>query len=127
MRFYSFNEFKDKSNKTGEELISCSQFLPELSEKEKEKLKNISQTEMSLQDIRITLKMNDFLDGEFKSFKPDVVYTDSVCFWGKLNAWKFNVPMVVSTSTFAFNQMSSQYMKNSHAELADMIFGLSKI
>ena len=35
--------------------------------------------------------------------------------------------MVVSVSTFAFNQMSSGYMKNSPAELADMIFGLPKI
>ena len=127
VRFYSFDEFKEKIEKTGAEFISCSKFLPELSEKEKEKIKNVSQTEMSIQDIRITLKMNDFLEKEFKEFQPDVVYTDSVCFWGKLNAWKFNVPMVVSTSTFAFNQMSSQYMKHSPAELTDMIFGLSKI
>lgn len=35
--------------------------------------------------------------------------------------------MVVSTSAFAFNQMSSQYMKNSPKELADMILGLPKI
>lgn len=80
-----------------------------------------------MQDIRITLAMDGFLDEEFKSFRPDIVYTDSVCFWGKLNAWKHNVPMVVSTSTFAFNQISSQYMKNSPAELADMIFGLPKL
>lgn len=127
VRFYSFDEFREKIEKTGAEFISCSQFLPELTDKEKENIKKVSQTEMSIQDIRITLKMNDFLEKEFKEFQPDVVYTDSVCFWGKLNAWKFNVPMVVSTSTFAFNQMSSQYMKNSPAELADMIFGLSKI
>ena len=127
VRFYSFDEFKEKIEKTGAEFISCSKFLPELTDKEKENIKNVSQTEMSIQDIRITLKMNDFLEKEFKEFQPDVVYTDSVCFWGKLNAWKFNVPMVVSTSTFAFNQMSSQYMKHSPAELADMIFGLSKI
>ena len=127
VRFYSFDEFKEKIEKTGAEFVSCNRFLPELTEKQKENLKNISQTEMSIQDIRITLKMNDFLKTEFKEFQPDIVYTDSACFWGKLNAWKFNVPMVVSTSTFAFNQMSSQYMKNSPGELADMIFGLPKI
>ncbi len=60
-------------------------------------------------NIRITLSMDAFLDEEFKTFQPDVVYADSVCFWGKLNAWKHNVPLVVSTSTFAFNQMASQY------------------
>ncbi len=35
--------------------------------------------------------------------------------------------MVVSTSTFAFNQMSSGYMKNSPKEMADMILGLPRI
>lgn len=82
---------------------------------------------MTIQDIRATISMNDFLEQEFRTFQPDVVYTDSVCFWGKLNAWKHHVPMVVSTSTFAFNQMSSQYMKNSLRETAGLIFGLPRI
>ena len=127
VRFYSFNDFKEKIISTGAEFISCDRFLPSLTEREAEGLKTVSSTELAVQDIRITLDMDDFLDEEFKSFRPDIVYTDSVCFWGKLNAWKHNVPMVVSTSTFAFNQISSQYMKNSPAELADMIFGLPRL
>ena len=127
VRFYSFDEFGEKIRATGAEFISCDSFLPELTKKEETSLKNVSTTEMTIQDIRITLSMNDFLDKEFKNFKPDVVYTDSVCFWGKLNAWKHNVPMVVSTSTFAFNQMSSGYMKNSPKEMAGLLFGLPKI
>lgn len=127
VRFYSFNEFEKKIKDAGAEFISCDSFLPELTEQEEAGLKNVSTTEMTVQDIRITLAMNDFLEQEFKSFQPDVVYTDSVCFWGKLNAWKHKVPMVVSTSTFAFNQMSSCYMKNSPKEMADMIFGLPRI
>ena len=98
-----------------------------LTEQEEAGLKNISTTEMTLQDIRITLRMDSFLDKEFKTFKPDVIYSDSVCFWGKLNAWKHHVPLVVSTSTFAFNQLSSQYMKNTPKELADMILGLPRV
>ncbi len=127
VRFYSFDEFEEKIKATGAEFVSCQSFLPEISESERARLKKSSNTEMSIQDIRITLAMNDFLENEFNAFKPDVVYTDSVCFWGKLNALKFNVPMVVSTSTFAFNQMSTTYMKNSPGELADMIFGLPKV
>ncbi|MCR4563627.1 MAG: glycosyl transferase [Clostridiales bacterium] len=127
VRFYSFNEFENKIKATGAEFVSCDSFLGELTEKEEEGLKNVSTTEMTIQDIRITLNMDAFLDEEFKTFQPDVVYSDSVCFWGKLNAWKHNVPLVVSTSTFAFNQMTSQYMKNSPKELADMIFGLPRI
>ena len=127
VRFYSFNEFKSKIEASGAEFISCDSYLPKLTKKEEAELKNVSVTEMTIQGIRTTLAMDMFLHNEFLSFKPDVVYTDSVCFWGKLNAWKHGVPMVASTSTFAFNQMSSQYMKNSPKELADMIFGLPKI
>lgn len=127
VRFYSFDEFEEKIRATGAEYVSCDSFLPKLTEQEEASLKNVSTTEMTVQDIRTTLSMNDFLDEEFKSFLPDVVYTDSVCFWGKLNAWKHHVPMVVSTSTFAFNQLSSEYMKNSPKEMADLIFGLPRV
>lgn len=127
VRFYSFNEFREKIKNTGAEFVSCDSFLPELTVQEEVGLKNVSATEMTIQDIRVTLSMDRFLDEEFKTFRPDVVYTDSVCFWGKLNAWKHHVPMVVSTSTFAFNQMSSRYMKNSLKEMADMLFGLPRI
>lgn len=127
VRFYSFSEFEEKIKSTGADFISCDSFLPELTKKEEAALKKVSTTEMTIQDIRITLSMDDFLNKEFASFQPDVVYTDSVCFWGKLSAWKHHIPMVVSTSTFAFNQMSSQYMKNSLKELADIVFGLPRI
>ena len=127
VRFYSFDAFKEKIGAAGAEFISCDAFLPKLSEQEEAGLRNVSTTEMTVQDIRITLSMDRFLDEEFKTFRPDVVYTDSVCFWGKLNAWKHHVPMVVSTSTFAFNQLSSQYMKNSPKEMADMILGLPRV
>ncbi len=127
VRFYSFGEFKDKIEATGAQYISCDKYLPELTAEEEAALKSVTISQMAIQDIRITINMNDFLEQEFKSFKPDVVYTDSACFWGKLNACKFGVPMVVSTSTFAFNQLSSKYMKNSPKELSDMIFGLPKI
>ena len=127
VRFYSFDEFAQRIAATGAEYVSCDSWLPALSEQEKAGLKSVSTTEMTVQDIRITLSMDAFLDEEFRTFLPDVVYTDSVCFWGKLNAWKHGVPMVVSTSTFAFNQLSSQYMKNTPGELADMILGLPRI
>lgn len=127
VRFYSFDEFAEKIKATGAEFFSCDTFLPELTKKEMAGLKKVSTTEMTIQDIRATIAMNDFLEKEFQFFQPDVVYSDSVCFWGKLNAWKHHVPLVVSTSTFAFNQMSSQYMKNSLKEVAGLMFGLPKV
>lgn len=127
VRFYSFEEFREKIERTGAEFISCDRFLPPLTEKEEQGLKNVSTTEMSIQDIRITISMTEFLDQEYQSFHPDVVYTDSACFWGKLSAQKHGVPMVVSTSTFAFNQLSSQYMQNSPKEVAGLIAGLPRV
>ena len=127
VRFYSFDEFKDKIISTGAAYVSCDRFLPPLSNREEQRLKAVSATEMTIQDIHTTLAMNDFLNDEFNSFKPDVVYSDSVCFWGKLNAWKHDIPLVVSTSTFAFNQMSSTYMKNSPKETLGLIAGLPRV
>lgn len=127
VRFYSFEEFREKIEKTGADFIPCDACFPSLSEEQKTQLMNVSTTEMTIQDIRITINMNDFLEKEIRDFQPDVIYTDSVCFWGKLNAWKYKIPLVVSTSTFAFNQLSSQYMKSSPKEMADLIFGLPKI
>lgn len=127
VRFYSFDEFADKIRATGAEYVACDRFLPALSEREEAEMKAVSTTEMAIQDIRISLQMDGFLAEEFAAFQPDVVFSDSVCFWGKLNAWKHGVPLVVSTSTFAFNQLSSGYMKQSPKELAGLIFGLPRL
>ncbi|MBQ5317439.1 MAG: glycosyl transferase [Oscillospiraceae bacterium] len=127
VKFYSFDEFREKIERTGAEFVSCDRFLAKLSRQEEENIKNVNTTEMSIQDIRITINLSEFLDSEFNSFQPDVVYSDSACFWGKLSAWKHNIPLVVSTSTFAFNQMSSQYMKNSSKEVSSLLFGLPRV
>lgn len=127
VRFYSFEMFREKIEKTGAAFVSCDGFLPELNAEQEKRLKKISTTEMSLQDFRITCNMTEFLEREMKIFRPDVIYTDSVCFWGKLTAQKYDIPMVVSTSTFAFNQLSSKYLKSSPTEMADRIFGLPKL
>lgn len=127
VRFYSFNEFEDKIRATGAEFISCDSHLPTLTEREELRIRNASVIEMMLHGIRISISINSFLDDEFNIFRPDIVYTDSVCFWGKLYAWKHNLPMVVSSSTFAFNQMSCRYIKNTFKETVDAIFGIQRV
>ena len=127
VRFYSFADFEAKIRATGAEFVPCDSFLPALTAREENSLMHVSITQMTLQSIRTTLRMDTFLSEEFRSFQPDVVFSDSACFWGKLSAWKHGVPLVVSTSTFAFNQLSSGYMKQSPKELADMIGGLPRI
>lgn len=127
VRFYSFDEFREKIEKTGAEFIPCDRFLPALNQEQINRLKQVSTTEMTLTDLGTTINMSDFLEEEVHSFPPDVIYTDSVCFWGKLTAKKYRIPMVVSTSTFAFNQFSSQYQKIRPREMMDLLFGMPKV
>lgn len=70
VRFYSFDEFGEKIKAAGAEFISCDSFLPELTKREEAGLKKVSTTEMTIQDIRTTIGMNDFLENEFRSFQP---------------------------------------------------------
>ena len=127
VRYYSFEEFREKIEKTGAEFFPCDAFLPELTQEEEQGLKRVSTTEMTVVDLRVTARMDGFLAEQVASFQPDVIFTDSVCFWGKLTARKYQIPMVVSTSTFAFNQASSRYMKNSFSEIVDLITGLGRV
>lgn len=127
VKYFSFEEFREKIEKTGAEFISCDRFLPELSKKEETALKNVSTTEMTIVDLRTTAKMDAFLAKQVEEFKPDVIVSDSVCFWGKLTARKHRIPLVVSTTTFAFNKASASYMKSSFSEILDLIKGSGRV
>ena len=127
VRYYSFQEFREKIERTGAEFIPCDAYLPEVSEDIENGSNTMSTTEMTIVDLKITAKMDGFLKEQVEEFKPDVIVSDSVCFWGKLTARKYKIPMVVSTTTFAFNRYSSKYMKNSFAEIWDLITGNRRV
>ena len=88
---------------------------------------SLSTTDMTIVDLQSTAKMDSFLQKEVEEFKPDIIVSDSVCFWGKLTARKYKIPMVVSTTTFAFNKQSASYMKSSFAEIMDLIKGQKRV
>jgi len=127
VKYFSFEEFREKIENTGAEFIACDSFLPELSEEEEKAVKNVSTTEMTIADLKTTAAMDSFLQDQVTAFTPDVIVSDSVCFWGKLTARKYKIPLVVSTTTFAFNKYSSRYMKSSFAEIMDLIKGSGRV
>lgn len=127
VRYYSFEEFRTKIESTGADFIPCDQYLPEVDQQVVSGSKTMTSTEMTIVDLQTTAKMDAFLKEEVGTFKPDVIVSDSVCFWGKLTARKYKIPMVVSTTTFAFNKYSSGYMKSSFAEIMDLIRGLKRV
>ena len=64
---------------------------------------------------------------ELEAWRPDLLVVDSVCLWGKLFAWKLQLPWVCSTTTFAFNQQTAALMRPGLAETARMALGLGRI
>lgn len=64
VRFYSFDEFRERVERTGAEFVSCERFLPRLSSEQLSSIMKVSATEMTIQDIRTTRNMDDFLAGE---------------------------------------------------------------
>ncbi len=127
IRYYSFEAFRQRIEATGATFVPCDRFLPPLTEESEKKLKKVSTTEMSVQSFRTTANMDAMLAREIEAFHPDLVISDSACFWGKLTAMKHRLPLLCSTTTFAFNRYSSKYMRQSPGELADMILGLPRL
>ena len=127
VRYYSFEEFRERIEGAGAQLVACDSFLPPIDEKAERRLRRVSTTEMSVQSFRMVANLDPVVSKDVASWRPDVVVTDSACFWGKLTAAKHGLPWVCSTTTFAFNEHSSKYMSHSIAELADLILGLPRL
>ena len=127
VRYYSFEEFREKIEGAGAQFVPCDSYLPPIDAKVEGRLRKVSTTEMSVQSFRTVANLDPLVSADIASWRPDVVVTDSACFWGKLAAAKHGLPWVCSTTTFAFNQQSSKYMRHSAAELADIIFGLPRL
>ena len=127
VRYYSFEEFRDKIEDAGADFVPCDAYLPAIDVKSERKLRKVSTTEMSVQSFRTVAALDPVISQDVESWHPDVLVTDSACFWGKLAAIKFNLPWVCSTTTFAFNKDSAQYMSSSASEIADMVLGLPRM
>ena len=127
IRYYSFEAFRQLIVATGAAFVPCDRFLPSVSAESERRLKRVSTTEMSVQSFRTTANMDATLARDIEAFHPDLVISDSACFWGKLTAMKHRLPLVCSTTTFAFNSYSSKYMQQSPGELADILLGLPRL
>ena len=74
-----------------------------------------------------TLALEEKVCRELETFRPEVIVSDSICFWGKLFAGKLGVPYVCSTTTFAFNQHSAQRMKPTAGEMLRSLVGTPRV
>ena len=127
IRYYSFEDFREKIEEAGAHYVACDAYLGTLDEKSEKRMRKVSTTEMSVRSFEITARMDGMLSRELTEFAPDLIVSDSACFWGKLTALKHGLPMLCSTTTFAFNRESAKYMKSSFAELADIVLGMPRV
>lgn len=125
--YFSFEAFREKIERAGAVFIGCDSYEFELEDggnADRVGKDLVYSTELM---VSSTLALDDMAAKKIKEIQPDLIVSDSVAHWGKLNAIKHNIPFVSSTTTFAFNQHSSRYMKQSLGELFKMLFSMPKI
>ena len=126
VRYYSFETFRETLEKAGAEVICCDHALPpEPDHLEKRVGKDFALLVEMV--THTTLTLDEQVCTELRSFAPDVIVSDSVCFWGKLFAQKLGIPYVCSTTTFAFNRQTARLMKPKTGEMLRSILGMSRI
>ncbi|MBP0958262.1 MAG: glucosyltransferase [Oscillospiraceae bacterium] len=124
--YFSFEQFKEKIEKAGASFISCDGFDFEMEDKENSDRVGKDMAFAAELLVNSTLALDDKVSEKVKEIKPDLIVSDSVAYWGKLTAMKYNIPYVSSTTTFAFNNQSSRYMKQGIGNLFKTIFTMPK-
>ena len=126
VRYYTFAPFRDKLAAAGAEVVCCDDALPP-QPKHLDKMVGRDFAALVEMVTETTLALEGQVCRELEEFQPDVVVSDSVCFWGKLFAKKLGIPYVCSTTTFAFNQQSAALMKPKAGELLRSLLGVPRI
>lgn len=62
-----------------------------------------------------------------EELEPDVIVADSMAIWGRLFARKLGIPLVSSTTTFAFNRQSAGVIRQSGGEMLRLLWAMPAI
>ena len=125
--YFSFEQFREKIEAVGAHFIGCDGYDFEMEDKENADRVGKDQAFASELLVSSTLALDEMTTEKIGELKPDIIVSDSVAFWGKLVAMKHHLPYVCSTTTFAFNRYSAQYMKHGLWETIKMLFAMPRI
>ena len=127
VRYYSYDIMKEKIESSGAEYISCDKYDQQTHLKPEDGKRLATDISFAVEVLTTsTLAMDQALLNDMRDWKPDCIVADSMALWGKLIALKLDIPFVSSTTTFAFNQHSSQIMKQSFGELIKAMWQMFK-
>ena len=128
VRYYSYKPFREKIEAAGAKFIGCDDFDAELRLSGAEAARLGSDLKLSTRVlVDTTLSLDDMVCREMEAWKPDCIVADSMAVWGKAVAKKLGIPVVSSTTTFAFNQHSAKIMKQSFREVLSMLIAMPNI
>ena len=125
--YFSFEEFREKIENAGAHFIGCDGYDFEMEDKENADRVGKDMAFSTELLVSSTLALDGMVNEKVNAIKPDVIVSDSVAYWGKLTAMKYNIPYVSSTTTFAFNRYSAKYMKRGMGETLKMLFSIPKV
>ena len=125
--YFSFEQFREKIEAAGAHFIGCDGYDFEMEDKENADRVGKDKAFASELLVSSTLALDEMTTEKIGELKPDIIVSDSVAFWGKLVAMKHHLPYVCSTTTFAFNRYSAQYMKHGLWETIKMLFAMPRI
>ena len=125
--YFSFEMFREKIEEAGAVFIPCDGYDFEMEDKENGDRVGKDKAFAVELLVSSTLALDGMVTEKIAELAPDVIVADSVAYWGKLAALKHGIPFVSSTTTFAFNQYSSRYMKHGAIETLKMLFAMPKV
>ena len=125
--YFSFELFREEIEQAGAVFIGCDGY--DFDMEDKGNADRVGKDKAFATELLVssTLALDEMTTEKVGEIKPDLVVSDSVAFWGKLVAMKHGLPYVSSTTTFAFNQHSARYMKETPWDIAKMLLTMPKI
>ncbi len=125
--YFSFEMFREKIEQAGARFIGCDGY--DFVMEDKDNADRVGKDKVFATELLVssTLALDEMTTEKVGEIKPDIIVSDSVAFWGKLVAMKHRIPYVSSTTTFAFNRYSAEYMKESPWDIAKMVFAMPRI
>jgi len=127
--YFSFKDFQKKIEDAGATFIACDEKEYDFEMEDKDNAERVAKDVAFSTELLVntTLALDDMIATKIKEINPDIIVSDSVAYWGKLTAIKYNIPYVSSTTTFAFNKKSSAYMDQGIWDLVKILFSMPKV
>ena len=125
--YFSFAPFREKIEQAGAVFIGCDGYGFEMEDKENADRVGKDMAFAAELLVSSTLALDEMTSAWIDRIRPDLIVSDSVAYWGKLVARKHHLPYVSSTTTFAFNRYSAQYMRHGLLETAKTLLAMPRV